>query len=1321
MIGVIAEHVKTHRHQLRKHALFIGSGVKIPPGDSQVDQAIQQMAVRWAGDRVADLDEDERPQVAIEMMAEGLAQDHAQRCELLQREMGAGIRPAEGHVRLARLIKDGYYSSVFIAEPDDMLERALRTQHMEPGKDCHLLVAGIDDPNDIKVALEESSRVTVVKCGGDLAQRFLPLSQEELGQVAGQIRQEITECFRLFSVFVAMSTREKPFLDSIPHDGARIFWINTLIPMGDAELYDELKIENPASAEFHVYQPDVTKLLEDRHSSRHLLCREPGSFNEFFAKLHTRLARRRRRRSPGRHDLTVLRGGPYRFLDYFDVEDEDFYFGREDDVKAVLDRVKRAPITVVFGKPAIGKTSLLRAGIMASLKQESEDADKEHEFPWLVVYTRAGDDPVARIRQGVIAAVEDAGFDTNELDDRLECCELIREAARLTGRQVLVLLDQFAEYFVKLGDKVRERFVDTLAATVETCEDEFRLLIAIREDFVGELFELQGRLPSILHNMHRLHDLSREQAEDAILKPAQNFDLQVERSLVRRIVDDLYRDGVEPARLQVVLHSLYESLSPGGRVITERRYDDAGCAKEILDKYLLRAVNQLPANEKRAATAVLVFMASGSELKAAQTLDRIVAQINGDQDLVERLLAHLIDLGLLRPVGKGRQREYELVHEVLADKIQQDFAGKQVMLRDIQDLLTRELSNFEQFGLLASPDELKLIGSVRDDLTIGPEALELIIRSALREQVDHDYWFERVWELHDRKTDFLSVLMRDDEPQVRLHTYEHLGTHLEAKIIRHLVHGLDDELAQVRELATAYLSQLEGHLLSMLENRDLRVRALAARALAHTGARKALRPIIDAFVDQAPVLRDELTNALLEIDETRAFDMVLRSVVGRSGSVWSGAHALGRLSVGEDELQALRRASAQYGRPELLYAQVIALTHRRSFDQAAAVLDEVAEAHVEGYAQEAIAEAEAQLETARTKASAGEDSWMQFGRVQDHGAYTSQQVIPDLELVWQFETKDPVVASPIVHDNTVYIGSRDRSFYAIDTGKGAPRWTFQATDRIEGAAAVSDELVYFGSLDGSVHALEVSTGQQRWRTSLGSAIRSSCVLDQHAIYLGTRLGIFTKLDAATGEVVWQERAPGEISSTAAAHDDIVVVGCWDGSIYARETHAGDEVWHFRCQAAVSSSPSISDRVVYCGSDDRNVYALSLDNGEHLWQSGLGGQVRSSPALSDEYVVVGSIDGKCYALAKDGGRTVWATQTEEEIMSSPAIAGEVVYVGSRDGALYALNLHTGEVLWRHKSAYGIYSSPAIAEQSVFIGFGYYGVAAFRPHLKDTPKQ
>jgi len=70
----------------------------------------------------------------------------------------------------------------------------------------------------------------------------------------------------------------------------------------------------------------------------------------------------------------------------------------------------------------------------------------------------------------------------------------------------------------------------------------------------------------------------------------------------------------------------------------------------------------------------------------------------------------------------------------------------------------------------------------------------------------------------------------------------------------------------------------------------------------------------------------------------------------------------------------------------------------------------------------------------------------------------------------------PFESSPVVSGQTVYIGSNDFNFYAIDINTGTWQWSFPALDAI-GAdigpnAAVSGSTVYVGGMDHRVYAFE---------------------------------------------------------------------------------------------------------------------------------------------------------------------------------------------------------------------------------------------------------
>ncbi len=82
---------------------------------------------------------------------------------------------------------------------------------------------------------------------------------------------------------------------------------------------------------------------------------------------------------------------------------------------------------------------------------------------------------------------------------------------------------------------------------------------------------------------------------------------------------------------------------------------------------------------------------------------------------------------------------------------------------------------------------------------------------------------------------------------------------------------------------------------------------------------------------------------------------------------------------------------------------------------------------------------------------------------------------------WSFPTGRGVFSSPVVAaDGTVYVGSADRTFYALGPD-GKQKWSLLTGEIIDSAALLDDRgRVYFGSGDGKLRALDASTGKPVW-------------------------------------------------------------------------------------------------------------------------------------------------------------------------------------------------------------------------------------------------
>src|ERR1700748_2000399 len=81
---------------------------------------------------------------------------------------------------------------------------------------------------------------------------------------------------------------------------------------------------------------------------------------------------------------------------------------------------------------------------------------------------------------------------------------------------------------------------------------------------------------------------------------------------------------------------------------------------------------------------------------------------------------------------------------------------------------------------------------------------------------------------------------------------------------------------------------------------------------------------------------------------------------------------------------------------------------------------------------------------------------------------------------WKVHTGGPVVASPTLAGDRVYVGSYDGTLYAIIAATGAVAWKVDLGARVASSAAVGDGIVYVLGYDAKLHALDAATGKPTW-------------------------------------------------------------------------------------------------------------------------------------------------------------------------------------------------------------------------------------------------
>jgi WD40 repeat protein len=390
---------------------------------------------------------------------------------------------------------------------------------------------------------------------------------------------------------------------------------------------------------------------------------------------------------------------PYKGLTHFTEEDFGLFFGREREGDVVVANLKARRLTVLYGESGVGKSSLLRAGVMRALRDEAqrdfEDGDVGRpEYVPAIVASWSGE-PLQTLIDGLASAAAPFVRRRIQLPPSRRLDVTIDALAAQTDARMLVILDQLEEYFLYHGDEAGE---ETLAAELPRALARPHLrasfLLSIREDALAKLDRFKHEVPELFDTVLAIGPLDREAARQAIVGPLRTFEgsgpKDAEPALVEAVLDQVAagqlvlegtgqgrveHDGGAPATraieapyLQLVLARLWEEESDL-RTLRLATLERLGGAEAIVRRHLDTALASLEEPERLVAADALRYLVTPSGTKIALGPDDL-ASFTGRPD-VAPVLEKLTGAGarILRAVGAtpGRPNgtRYEIAHDVL--------------------------------------------------------------------------------------------------------------------------------------------------------------------------------------------------------------------------------------------------------------------------------------------------------------------------------------------------------------------------------------------------------------------------------------------------------------------------------------------------------------------------------------------------------------------------------------------------------------------------------------------------------------------------------
>ena len=385
---------------------------------------------------------------------------------------------------------------------------------------------------------------------------------------------------------------------------------------------------------------------------------------------------------------------------------------------------------------------------------------------------------------------------------------------------------------------------------------------------------------------------------------------------------------------------------------------------------------------------------------------------------------------------------------------------------------------------------------------------------------------------------------------------------------------------------------------------------------------------------------------------------------------------------------------------------------------------------------------------------AGNRDWVMF-RGEEGRGITATRIQPPLAVKWQLQLQGGGAQArsfnpPVVVDDTIYFGSDDGNFYALDVHSGYMRWIFQAQAPVNSVPFADRDHLYFGSNDGHVYAVARDTGEERWRFPTDYTVQSLILRyddlvmftsdrgNTHFVtaadggevhYLPNPVWSFHTFQVYDGVMYWAPGPPGRGASFG-AYDVYERAYLWIKSTtpglnwYSFPALRGDEL--FYSAAGLGRGPGGAGGLQFV------YYAVDRRTGEELWSQqeesffGDAGELiyhpqrvflanlqlldYLAPALWRNTVIYTSGDAVVRAFNARSGRPAWRHSFQYPTSSAPTVAGDRVYFGVRgDGVpggraprLVALSAQNGRLLWEMELEGAVLSAPVVAGNYLIFG-------------------
>jgi WD40 repeat protein len=407
---------------------------------------------------------------------------------------------------------------------------------------------------------------------------------------------------------------------------------------------------------------------------------------------------------------------PYPGLASFTEEDAEYFFGREAEVEAVWKKLKRPRLLALIGPSGTGKSSFVRAGLLAALPPD-----------WAAIVATPGHRPFQALARALVPSF--AG-DTGAMQEFLRF-EEPETAVELVSRwrrrhaHALVVVDQFEELFTLSPPEAQRSFAGLLSRLV--LEADVHVLLSLRDDF---LIHCQAHEPlgPAFADLTPLGPLGDTGLQRALVQPALACGYRFEdEALVGEMADEVGHERGALPLLAFAASRLWEKRDRERGLLTREAYRQIGGVAGALAQHAEATLERIGTHRAPVVRELFRNLVTAQGTRAAREREELLS-IFPEENRAEagEVLGALVDARLLTSFeragdeGGESHQEIEIIHESLLSRWPrlvrwqtQDADGAQ-----LRDQLRQAAQVWQDRG---QPEDLLWSGTAYRDLAVWKE------------------------------------------------------------------------------------------------------------------------------------------------------------------------------------------------------------------------------------------------------------------------------------------------------------------------------------------------------------------------------------------------------------------------------------------------------------------------------------------------------------------------------------------------------------------------------------------------------------------------